>query len=59
VLVLGIAYHGVAIPLLCHVLPQIGTSRFEQRQAILDEFLQLFPAVWVSYLTADREFTVI
>lgn len=56
VLVLGVAYRGAAIPLLFHVLPHVGTSSFAQRKAILDEFLALFGAQAISYLTADREF---
>lgn len=56
ILVLGIAYRGVAIPVIFHVLPKIGTCSYAQRRAVVDEFLQLFGAEAIDYLVADREF---
>ena len=55
-LVLAMAYRGAAIPLIFHVLPKVGTSSFQQRKAILAEFLEFFGAAAIDYLTADREF---
>lgn len=56
ILVLGIVYRGAAIPILFSVLPKIGTSSYQDRKAILDEFLDLFSVTAIDYLTADREF---
>lgn len=57
VLVVGIAYKGAAIPVMFRILPKIGTSSFDERQAMLDEYLKLFGVDSIRYLTADREFT--
>lgn len=55
-LVLGIAYKGVAIPILWTVLEKKGNSNTEQRQAIVSEFVALCGVSAIAYLAADREF---
>jgi hypothetical protein len=56
ILVLGIVYKGVAIPVLWTMLEKKGNSKTEQRIAILAEFVRLFGAESILYLCADREF---
>lgn len=55
-LVLGIVYKGVAIPVLWTILEKKGNSNTQQRIAILAEFVGLFGADSILYLCADREF---
>lgn len=55
-LVLGICYKGVAIPLLWTILEKRGNSNTAERKAIVEEFISLFGASSILYLTADREF---
>jgi hypothetical protein len=56
VLMLGVVYHGVAIPLLWTVLPHRSNSHAHQRIALLHRFRRWFPLQSQACLTADREF---
>jgi hypothetical protein len=56
ILVVGIAYKGVAIPILWSILEKKGNSNTLERQAIINQFVALFGADCILYLTADREF---
>ena len=56
VLVLGIVYKGVAIPVLWTILEKKGNSNTAERIAIMAEFIQLFGGSSILYLCADREF---
>jgi hypothetical protein len=56
VLVLGVAYKGVAIPLLWTLLPNRSNSYAYQRKALIHRFQRIFPTQAIAYLTADREF---
>ncbi len=55
-LVLGIAYKGVAVPLLWTVLEKKGNSNTAERQAIVREFVALCGVHSIAYLAGDREF---
>jgi hypothetical protein len=56
ILVLGLVYKGAAIPILWTVLEKKGNSNTEERKAILAQFIKIFGAASILYLTADREF---
>ena len=56
ILFVGIAYNGVAFPLLFSILPKKGNSNTEERIAILTRYIDLFGSESISSLTADREF---
>ena len=56
ILVLGIVYKGVAIPVLWTVLEKKGNSNTSERKAIVQEFIDLFGTSSILYLCADREF---
>lgn len=56
ILMLGIAYKGVVIPLLWTLLPNRSNSYAYQRKALLHRFQRIFPTQAIAYLTADREF---
>lgn len=56
ILVLGIVYKGVAIPILWNILEKKGNSNTLERQAIISQFVALFGVDSILYLTADREF---
>lgn len=55
-LVLGVAYQGVCIPLFWSFLPKKGLSHTQERIQLLDQFLETFSCDKISYLLADREF---
>jgi hypothetical protein len=55
-LMLGIAYRGVAIPLLWTWLPNAGNSHTAERIALMERFLALFGRERIAALLADREF---
>lgn len=55
ILVLGIVYKGVAIPVLWTMLEKKGNSNTAQRIARLAEFVRLFGAENLLYWCADRE----
>ena len=56
ILVLGIVYKGVAIPVLWMILDKKGNSNTQERIAIISEFIGLFGVGSILYLCADREF---
>jgi Transposase DDE domain len=56
VLVIGIAYKGVAVPVLWTILEKKGCSSTEEKVALVREFVQLFGAGAILFLAADREF---
>lgn len=56
VLMLGIVYKGVAIPLLWTILDKRGNSNTEERIGLVEEFVRLLGAESILYLCADREF---
>lgn len=55
-MVLGVAYKGVCIPLLWSFLPKKGCSNTKERIHLIERFLKLFGRDKIEYLTADREF---
>jgi hypothetical protein len=55
-LILGIAHHGMALPILWTVLDKAGNSDTEERIALMQRFLKLFGATSIKALLADREF---
>ena len=56
ILTLGIAYRGVAFPLLWKILEKKGNSNTEERKALIEEYIKLFGTASILYLCADREF---
>lgn len=55
-LVLGIVYHGIAIPVCWMPLDKKGNSNTLERIALLEIFISLFGKSCIDCLTADREF---
>ena len=56
VLMLSIAYKGVAVPLLWTFLANRSNSYAHQRKALLHRFQRIFPNQNIAYVSADREF---
>lgn len=56
ILMLAVAYKGIAIPLLWELLPKRGNSNHEERSALLERFIALFGKERIAMLLADREF---
>src|SRR5436305_12354960 len=56
IMVLGIAYRGVAFPLLWTILEKKGCYDQTERIALMREFGRIFGYRAISYLCADREF---
>lgn len=56
ILVLGVAYRGVAVPLFWTLLAKAGNSNTAERIALMERFLRVFPVARIQCLTADREF---
>ena len=56
ILVLGIAYEGIAFPLLWSLLPKAGNSNTEERIALMERFICLFGHDRIACLLGDREF---
>jgi hypothetical protein len=56
ILVLSVAYDGVAVPLMWSVLGKKGNSSTDERVALLERFRCRFPEQRIDCLTADREF---
>ena len=56
VLVLGIAYEGVAIPLFWEWLPKGGNASGQEHAAIIKRFLDCFDPSIIAGVLADREF---
>ncbi len=57
ILLLGVAYKGLAFPLLWVLLDKKGNSDTDERLALLDTLLTLVAAERIEVLVADREFT--
>ena len=55
-LVLSIVHQGTAFPILWIFLPKKGNSNTKERIELIDQFLSIFGACKIAYLTADREF---
>lgn len=56
ILVLAVAYKGIAIPLFWTLLNKRGNSNTQERKDLMERFLSTFPIDQIKYLTADREF---
>src|SRR5262249_13916040 len=56
ILTLGIAYKGVAFPLIWMILDKKGNSNTAERKALMEEYIKLFGTASILYLCADREF---
>lgn len=57
ILLLGVAYKGLAFPLLWVLLDKKGNSDTAERLALLDTLLKLVEAERIEAVVADREFT--
>ena len=55
-LVLSVAYRGVAVPLMWTALEKKGNSSTEERIALMERFVARFGVGRIECLTADREF---
>ena len=55
-LVLGVVYQGIAIPLFWTALGKAGNSNTAERIALMERFCTTFGSVRIQYLLADREF---
>lgn len=56
IFMLGVAYRGVAFPLLFSLLNKKGNSNSGERIALMQRFIRLFGKDCIDCLTADREF---
>ena len=56
ILVLGIAYDHMSLPILFRLLPKRGDSNFKERINIMERFIRLFGRDSIKCLVADREF---
>ncbi|MFK5894846.1 MAG: IS4 family transposase, partial [Pseudomonadota bacterium] len=56
ILVLAVAYKGIAIPILWELLDKKGNSNTDERIALIDRFIRLFGCEKIKCLTGDREF---
>jgi hypothetical protein len=56
IMVIGIAYRGVAFPVLWTILEKKGCSDTQERIALVEEFGRVFGYSAIKYLCADREF---
>ncbi len=56
ILMVGIAYKGIAVPILWIFLPKTGNSNTEERIHLMDRFLRLFEVNKIKFFSADREF---
>lgn len=56
VLMLGVAYEGMSIPLLWHLLPKKGTCNTKERISLLKQFIDQFGKDCIEGLLCDREF---
>ncbi|KPJ67713.1 MAG: hypothetical protein AMJ43_03510 [Coxiella sp. DG_40] len=57
VLILGLAYEGVAIPLIWELLNKGGNSTSGEQKKILNRFIEIFGKDCIAGILADREFT--
>ena len=56
ILMIGISYKNVAIPLLFKMLDKQGNSHTEERIALMEKFIRWFGVNCIDCLLADREF---
>lgn len=56
ILMLGVVYQGIAIPLLWRLLDKQGNSNTDERIELLECFLEQFGHHQIDYIVADREF---
>jgi hypothetical protein len=56
VLVVGVAYKGVALPVFWRVLPKKGCASTAEKLEAVGRFVRLFGARSIAFLAADREF---
>jgi len=56
ILTLGIAYKGIAFPLIWLVLPKQGNSNTNERIQLIERFIRIFGSDKIGCLTGDREF---
>lgn len=56
IFMLGVAYEGVAIPLLWNLLPKAGNATACEHKAIIQRFVSIFGTENVMGVLADREF---
>lgn len=56
ILMLGVSYRNVAIPLMFRMLDKRGNSSTEERIGLVRDFMDWFGAVRIDCLLADREF---
>jgi len=56
ILVLGIAYKGIAFPIFWMLLPKKGNSNTNERIQLLDRFLISFGVEKIKFFSGDREF---
>ena len=56
ILTLGIAYKGIAFPIMWKFLPKRGNSHTSERIELMERFIALFGVEKIKCLTADREF---
>ena len=57
ILLLAVAYKGIAFPLLWTLLNKQGNSDTPERLVLIDKLLNLLPAADIDSIVADREFT--
>lgn len=56
IFLLGVAYQGVAFPILWVTLSKRGNSNTQERIRLIERFLKIFGVDKIQTLTADREF---
>ena len=56
-LLLGVVYRGLTLPLVWAVLAKDGNSNSQERKALMKQLLWVVPAQQIQCLVADREFS--
>lgn len=56
IFMLSVAYEGLAIPLLWHLLDKGGSSNAKEQRALINDFIREFGINGIEGLLADREF---
>lgn len=56
ILMLSVAYKGIAFPITCHLLGKAGNSNRSERRLLLERFLGLVAPHRILAVVADREF---
>ena len=56
ILTLGIAYEGVAIPILWELLEKAGNASGDEHKSIVERFVKIFGKDLIAGILADREF---